>query len=159
MAGLKEKLLYLLLMLLVTIAVGCINENLAVEDLERQLTASSSKAELPSWLLLVHRSETLSNEDLGFVVIESEYRVDLEKEKNENDDLELEPEDKKSASSSTVKASSAGSSSGYRDDNRDSSFTAPQQSSNSGSWWELSFSNNSKPDQPIVHNVRYDLEE
>ncbi len=125
MAGLKKTLFCLLLMLLVAAVVGCGNENRAFEDAERPLTASNSNAELPTWLLLEHRSEMLSDEELGFVAIESEYRAALEE--HENDELDVEPEEKKAASSLRVSASSAGSSSG-------NSSASPQQNSGSGSW-------------------------
>jgi hypothetical protein len=145
MAGSKEILLCLLLMPLMATVVGCGNENLAVENLEEPLTVSSSTAKLPSWLLLEHRRETLSDEDLGFVVIESEYRVALE-------------EEEKAASSPTVKASSAGNLSGNPDDKWKGLVATPQQSSSSGSWWEQPSSTSNNTGQ-IVHNVRYDLDD
>jgi hypothetical protein len=142
----RRKLFCLLLMMLMAMLVaGCGNESPAVEDFEEPLTVSSAAKKLPSWLLLEHRSEKLPDEDLGFVAIDSEYRVALE-------------EENKAASLPTEKATSSGSSSVNSDDEWESSVTTPQQKSNSGSWWEQPFSSSSDSGQ-LVHKVRYDLED
>jgi hypothetical protein len=156
MADLKQKMLCLLLLLLLTVVVGCNDENLAVEDTEVPLKACNNITKLPAWLLIAHRSETLPDEELGFVAIESEYRINLEEEKIKNE--ELEAEENNASSNSTVKTSSSGSSSGSSDDKWESSVTTPQQSSNSGSWWDQASPDNSNSGQ-IFHKVQYNFED
>jgi hypothetical protein len=156
MAGPKQKMLYLLVILLAAFVVGCGDGSTAVEGFEEPLSVSIVTTKLPSWLLIAHRSETLPDEELGFVAIESEYRINLEEEKIKNE--ELEAEENNAFSNSTVKTSSFGSSSGSSDDKWESSVTTPQQNSNSGSWWDQASSDNSNSGQ-IVHKVQYNIED
>lgn len=143
---------FALLTLLLLVASGCGKEASAGESLENRVVANRLQ-ELPGWLLLSHRTKSLSDEQLGFVVKEVEYRPAETEEKDEEGNLDPEPEENQTASSSSVKAGSSGSSAGNTEDEWDSTIKTSTQSSNSGSWWEQSLSNSSRSTGQMEHKI------
>lgn len=112
----KSLILGILLLFLLLFASGCGQEAAAVDGLESSAVISTSQHELPAWLLLTHRSKSLSDEQRGFVVAEPVQKDDQqeseEAEENGEDEKSAGNESNASKSSSTVDAGTSTSNSG-----------------------------------------------
>lgn len=122
----KNVTLGFVLLLLLIFASGCDQKAAAVDSLESSTLINNSEHLLPSWLLLTHRSKSLSDEQLGFVVAEPALKDDEqnseETEENDEDEKSASNDSNASASSSVVEAGSSTSSANTRPAVEDNSW-------------------------------------